>query len=380
MKCKKKIFMGIATLILCFLLLPVNVLADEPSGGDTIVPGNYSLSGETIMYNGLETCLNGNLVYSNDHNTCLGSREAIIAYINSLNGTNTTPVGENQHTADLILSTTEFFHLDNKFPNGYSLFTTNGTEKLAYTTDNFFRISYMGEDQYALSAADVFGSVYGTPEPTINGKTYHWGDAIIQYEGVTLEPVKNKVEEVQHKDAELKPVKNHLEEGHFLVDFHDVSVLDKETKTVLVNVQINTETLEAWGHKLQDNTYYVYDVCVESLNVRKEPSLEGEIIGTLYKYQEMDMLEYHGLGWNKINYKGQEGWVWGEYISEGARQNNLYNTSEEVSVPVVATTYLTTSAKPIDWSIETQENQSKDHVIADQDKVPKDHANATTVD
>ncbi len=88
---------------------------------------------------------------------------------------------------------------------------------------------------------------------------------------------------------------------------------------------------DVWNHY---NNMFIASNLTNYLNVRDQPSGDGNIIGKLVKYAGGEILENLGNGWYHISSGGIEGYIAGEYcvIGEEAKQVALEHCYEMVEV------------------------------------------------
>ena len=142
---------------------------------------------------------------------------------------------------------------------------------------------------------------------TIGGTSINYFDYFIDTEG-TLYNGKGDILNKEKVKITEKP-KEPLKIAFLDTENEDSSGLTKKAEETLKNLtqeQGDTETKT-------ENTYEVTDTGVGYLNVRKSPSVGGELLGKLNIGEKVEVIEKQG-DWYKIKYKEGEAWVFGSYL------------------------------------------------------------------
>ena len=91
-------------------------------------------------------------------------------------------------------------------------------------------------------------------------------------------------------------------------------------ETMVVTAESETEDEEASANQTENTETAAVDTAAakgtltDTVNVRKEPSTEGEKLGQLYKGNAVDIIEKMSNGWTKIKYNDGEAYVKSDYI------------------------------------------------------------------
>ena len=80
-----------------------------------------------------------------------------------------------------------------------------------------------------------------------------------------------------------------------------------------------------------------------ALNVRSGASTSHNILGTVTKGNSVEIKDTQN-GWHKINYKGNDGWVSGKYITSSSSSSTSGSTSTGTTQTVIKTGTVTTSS------------------------------------
>ena len=69
-------------------------------------------------------------------------------------------------------------------------------------------------------------------------------------------------------------------------------------------------------------------ITVNSLNVRSEPSLNGNILGKLQKDDHVRIIS-ESNGWIEISHNGESGWISSQYIQTNNTEESINNSNKE---------------------------------------------------